>query len=99
MLEPRLDLYGLLQKPFRRRKTSFFESVNGMVKLRHDFIHRGEVHLEFGDDALERAIADLQSTIDRAYAHLASLHHWHHAPPRRRRKLQMWWIDPPKEGA
>jgi hypothetical protein len=48
-LEPMLDIHGVLQKPYLRRKVSLFESVAELVRRRHGFVHHGEVHVEFDD--------------------------------------------------
>jgi len=53
-LEPKLDLAGALKRPYRRRKQSLFITLDHLVKLRHDFIHRAEMDTTFTDNELKR---------------------------------------------
>jgi len=97
-LEPKIDVHGILQKPFRRRKVSLYDSVMQVVQLRHEFIHRGDIHVEFDDSALEKAMRDVQSAVDRVYQKITAVHSWPYVSAQRT-KIQMHWSDPKDDGA
>jgi hypothetical protein len=93
-LEPQLDLQGTLRRPFRQRKVSLFESVGAVVAMRHEFIHRGKVHVQLDDGALSKAVEDLETSLGRFYKRLTALKAWRHSVTRpARRKLKMRWTE------
>jgi hypothetical protein len=98
-VEPKLDVRGVLHKPFRRRRVPLFESVGELVGRRHAFIHHGEVHTDFDDHALEKDIKDLYVAVDRVYGRIAQIHGWSYAPTRWRRKIPMQQVESVKDGA
>jgi len=75
-LDTNIDLKGILSKPFRNRKTKLFESLNELVQLRHKFIHKSEMSLEFNETKLKKAINDIEVSIDRFYKLLCELYKW-----------------------
>lgn len=67
LLDPKLDLSGVLKKPYRRRKVSLFSSIEKLVEERNVFVHSGAVSTDLTDKKLETTLRDLEVAVDRAY--------------------------------
>ena len=76
MLDRRLDLAGQLRKPYRRRRTTLIESLQDMVNRRHMFVHESALRLDLDEKLIWRFVDDLETSIERFYRHLTSLHSW-----------------------
>ena len=75
-LVAKLDVHGLLRRPYRRRKTSLWESLTDLIQRRHAFVHTGRVHADFSDELLGRGLMDAQVSVDRVYRRLCELSWW-----------------------
>ena len=75
-LVAKLDVHGLLRRPYRRRKTSLWESLTDLIERRHAFVHTGRVHADFSDELLGRGLMDAQVSVDRVYRRLCELSSW-----------------------
>jgi len=75
-LEPKLDLLGVLKRPYRRRKRSLLESISATISMRHEFIHRGLVVEELSEEAIVAALSDIEVGVGRFYQKLADLRVW-----------------------
>jgi hypothetical protein len=71
LLDPKLDIGAALRKPYRRRKTSLFESIEQLVEDRHVFVHTGRLNSKFFDRQLRSALSDVEVAVNRAYECLA----------------------------
>lgn len=71
-----LDVHGLLRRPYRRRRTSLWESLTTLIDQRHEFVHRSEVHAGLDDASLARAMVDAQIAVDRVYRRLCAISSW-----------------------
>jgi hypothetical protein len=58
-----------------------------VAQWRHGFIHHGEVHLEFDDNALEKNLKNLYTTVDRIYKRIAQICGWSYTPTHWHRKI------------
>ena len=56
LLDRKLDLAGAMRKPYRRRKTSLFESIERLIEVRNEFVHSGRMNLKFFDTQLRSAL-------------------------------------------
>ncbi|KAB0672193.1 hypothetical protein F6V30_06410 [Oryzomonas sagensis] len=75
-LEPKLDLAGVLRKPYRRRKESLFDSLERMVKRRHLIIHQATIDITLKDIDAARMIDDLQESVVRCYKRITDFYMW-----------------------
>ena len=71
-LDPKLDLAGVLRKPFRRRKQSLLDSLEAVVVNRHEFIHRATLDMSLSDERITDTIYDLDSAMTRVYRRITS---------------------------
>ena len=67
LINEKIDIVGVLRKPYRRRKTSLFEFVDKLVDERNEFVHRGMMVRYVTDNDIKRAIEDLEVAGDRIY--------------------------------
>lgn len=75
-LDPKLDLHGELRRPYRRRRESLVESLDKIVELRHDLIHRSQVAGDLDDKRIGRAIGDVTAAVRRCYERICSRFGW-----------------------
>jgi hypothetical protein len=84
-LDPKLDLNGVLLKPFRRRKKKLFEEIDALVFRRHDFVHKGIVDIDFSDADVKKALNDLEASVIRCYRRITDHYGWvFDEPPQKR---------------
>ena len=72
LLDPKLDIGAALRKPYRRRKTSLFDSIEQLVEDRHVFVHTGRMNVKFFDPQLQTALSDIEVAVNRAYECVAT---------------------------
>lgn len=78
MLDQKLDVGGAIRKPYRRRKTNLFDSIEQLVEDRNEFVHTGGMNIKFFDGQLIAALSDMEVAVNRAYECIAA--HYHFAP-------------------
>jgi hypothetical protein len=75
-LDAKLDLAGVLRKPYRRRKLSLFDSIEHLVTVRHDLIHRAIIDTTMTDGRAEGPIYDLEVVSERVYRRITDHYGW-----------------------
>lgn len=75
-LDGALDLASELRRPVRRRKKSLLNSLEELVRIRHEFIHHANVSLRFRDAELRRSIGDLETAVTRCYRKITRHYGW-----------------------
>jgi hypothetical protein len=76
VLDPNLDFATVLRKPYRRRNTSLFDSLEQMTELRHKVIHRAEINDQVTEDYTKGLFHNLEVSIIKCYQHLTKSHGW-----------------------
>jgi hypothetical protein len=71
MLDPRLDLSAPLRKPYRNRRQSLYESIEGLIEHRNAFVHSGQMNMKLFDQRLNTVLTDIVAAVDRSYAYIA----------------------------
>lgn len=71
-----LDLAGALRKPYRRRKKSLLDSLDDLVKVRHDFVHRAQLDYQHSTDALIGIAYDIAEAMERVDRSITIRHRW-----------------------
>ena len=67
LINQRLDIAGILRKPYRRRRTSLYESIEKCVEIRNEFVHSGYIDTTMSDKVIEKIIDDFEVAVDRIY--------------------------------
>lgn len=67
LIDSKMHLASVLRKPYRKRKISLFEAIEARIEDRNQFVHTGEIDLDFSDEALDRTLKDFEVAIDRCY--------------------------------
>lgn len=75
-LDPRLDVAGVLRRPYRRRRRSLYESIAAVLERRHRFVHELEVDSRYDNTARERDFSDMAIGVERIYRHLLDRYGW-----------------------
>jgi hypothetical protein len=78
LLDQKLDLGTTMRRPYRHRKTSLFDSIEKLVKDRNEFVHAGQMNMDFFDPQLKSALSDMAVAVNRAYECVAA--HYHFVP-------------------
>ncbi len=71
LIDPKLDIGGVLRRPYRRRKQSLFDSLEALVEDRNRLVHTGEINVGLFDKHLQTVLRDLTEAVNRAYNHIA----------------------------
>ena len=75
-IDPKLDVLGPLRQPYRRRKSSLLERLEGLVDRRHALIHGMNINNDLDRKGLEGKIHDLTVGVSRVYKAITSLYGW-----------------------
>lgn len=67
LINPKLDIAGILKKPYRRRKISLYDSIEKCVETRNEFVHSGYMDITMSDETIQKILKDFEVAIDRAY--------------------------------
>lgn len=67
MIDSKLDLAAAMRKPYRRRKTSLYVSIEDVVETRNAFVHSGDIDTQLFDKQLELILDDIVVAVDRTY--------------------------------
>jgi hypothetical protein len=74
LLDTKLDIGGAMRKPYKKRKTSLFESIEALVEGRNEFVHAGGMDMELYDTKLKNVLSDVVVAVDRAYSAIGKHH-------------------------
>lgn len=75
-LEPKLDLRGVLRKPYRRRKQSLYDLIESLVITRHNFIHRTQQDRSLTEERMDDLIYYLDAAVTRVYKRITAHYKW-----------------------
>lgn len=67
LLDSKLDIGGVMHKPYKRRKISLFNSIESLVEARNSFVHTGDMNMELYDKKLQTQLVDIVKAVDRSY--------------------------------
>jgi hypothetical protein len=67
LINNKLDIASVLKKPYKRRKTSLFESINLCIDSRNELVHTGQINILLIDKNIEKIIDDFEVAVDRIY--------------------------------
>ncbi|MNW55914.1 hypothetical protein D3C74_336050 [compost metagenome] len=67
ILDEKIDIYSVLNKPIKNRKVSLFDSIERTIELRNDFVHTGGMDISITDKKLRNIIIDFEVAVDRIY--------------------------------
>jgi hypothetical protein len=76
-LDTKLDLAGTLKKPYKRRKKSLFDTLNGIFEQRHLLIHRNIMIIDYSRENAVKDLEDIRAAIERIYKKLIDTYNWH----------------------
>lgn len=67
LFDDNIDIYGTLRKPYRKRKTSLYDSVDSIIELRNYVVHSGLTDISLTDNRINRILNDFEVAVDRIY--------------------------------
>jgi len=71
LIDSKLDLASPMRKPYRRRRTTLYDSLEALVENRNVLVHAGKLNLNFFDKLLENTMNDLIIAVNRSYDYIA----------------------------
>jgi hypothetical protein len=71
LIDKNIDIAGALRKPYKRRKTSLYDSIEAVIEDRNGFVHSGVMNVKLFDKQLKTVISDFEEATNRAYEHIA----------------------------
>lgn len=75
-LDKQISIYGVLSKPYRRRKETLFETLNRVLEHRHGMVHRMGVDISYAKEDVLKDIESVKVALDRAYEHICAVNGW-----------------------
>jgi hypothetical protein len=75
-LDPRLDFARELQRPYRRRKESLFDSLRLLVADRHALVHRASLNVHLDEAHIERAFDAAEQAVARCHHRIFATYGW-----------------------
>ena len=75
-LDKRISIYGVLSKPYRRRKETLFETLNRVLEHRHGMVHRMGVDILYSKENVLKDIDSVKVALNRAYEHICDVYDW-----------------------
>jgi hypothetical protein len=76
MIEDKLDIYSVLRKPYKNRKTSLFESIDEIITLRNEFVHSGRMSHAISSKKILIIMKDFEEAADRIYTRMADFYNF-----------------------
>ncbi|MEA9567370.1 hypothetical protein [Polynucleobacter sp. AP-Nickl1-40-C4] len=73
LIDSKIDIAGLLRKPYRGRRQSLFDSIDGVVEDRNRLVHSGEINSDLFDRQLKVRFGDITEAVNRVYNHIAKI--------------------------
>lgn len=75
-LDNRIDIHGILRKPYGRRKETFWEMFERLIEHRHSLIHRAQLTVDYFPENLSRDIKLLEKAIWNVYQSFIEIFDW-----------------------
>ena len=75
-INSKIDIKGVLSKPYHRRKETLFQTVERVLEQRHSLVHRLNVDISYKKENVISDIKSIQVALDRVYEHLCSIYNW-----------------------
>lgn len=75
-LNNKIDINGVLKKPYRGRKKSLYSTINDILEHRHGIVHRLDFDIKYHSNDLLKDIGDTKVSIIRVYNHICDIYGW-----------------------
>ena len=75
-IDNRIDIHEILNKPYRRRRQSIYETFENIISHRHFIIHQAEIICNYTPQSLVNDINTTKAGIERIYLFLINLYGW-----------------------
>lgn len=75
-LDSRIDIYGILSKPYRNRKETLFQAIDRVLEQRHALVHRLSVETRYKQQEALKDIQSIEIALDKIYEHICSVNNW-----------------------
>lgn len=75
-LDPKLDILGVLRRPYRRRKRTLLDDIDGLISKRHDLIHRMTLDRDVDAPKVYGILDDVHAAMNRIHRHLTDHYGW-----------------------
>lgn len=72
----KIDIKGILSKPYHRRKQSLFEQMDEVFERRHGLVHRVIFDNDFDSSELTKTTKDMEAAIGRVYKGICDKYGW-----------------------
>lgn len=75
-LDKKIDIKGMLSKPYRRRKETLFSTLNRVFEHRHSLVHRMGVDISYAKEDVLKDIESIKVALDLVYQHICNVYGW-----------------------
>lgn len=66
-VDSKIDIAGVLKKPYKRRKKSLYDLIEELVEDRNEFVHSGKMNTKLTDRKLQTFIKDIEASVELCY--------------------------------
>lgn len=75
-LDKKINLHGVLSRPYRRRKETPLVALERLIEQRHELIHQAEINSQYYPERVNKDVNTVDEAIKRVYRHLVKVHGW-----------------------
>ncbi len=76
ILNSEIDIKGYLNKPYKRRKESLYETINRVLEQRHNFIHSKLFEYDYDLNKFEKDVNLVEEALNRVYKEIVKFYSW-----------------------
>lgn len=75
-IDKRIDIKGVLSKPYRRRKESLYDTINRVLEHRHSLVHRLNMDIFYDKKDVLKDIKSIEVALTKVYKHICYIYDW-----------------------
>ena len=75
-INKKIDIRGILSKPYHRRKETLYETLNRVLEHRHSLVHRMNIDIGYKKDDVLKDINSVEVALTKVYKHICSVFEW-----------------------
>ena len=75
-IDKRIDIYGILSKPYHGRKETLYETIDRVLEHRHSLVHRMNIDINYKKADILRDVASVEVALTKVYHHICSVYGW-----------------------
>lgn len=75
-IDKRIDIHGMLSKPYHRRKETLYETLDRILEHRHSLVHRMNIDIGYKKEDVLKDINSVEVALTKVYQHICCVFEW-----------------------